>query len=472
MILTKIIVRSTIHNIEQDIHPNRMNIPTMKYGFIERESNHMAKAKTPVIPIEELTTEEKIEKAEQYVTMADNMLMYQWRNKYYGKAMKILKPLFTEVPETRARHKQIRIKRSTVLAEGYIADYQEACRLRDEAKNEDQTRIAIQHFETLAEYADGHPVRTHLIDPELVKRLEECSDAAEQAKLTKEKMNKKRSARVTRNIVILVLLAALCVGGLIFKKTPSFHYVVGRVQSMMGDQTRAWARYKNAYLQSGREDWHQLYLDTRYQDGVTAYESGDYNTAYSDFKLLASEDHYLDSEAYFAKTEQKLLTDALVGDTVKFGNGIEWYVLDRKDSRLLLIKKSSCPDQSFPTDGNWENSTARSWLNETYLKETFTEAEMEAIVPVEVETSVNAKYGTDSGEATTDRMYILSMEEFRKYHWILKDTQKLWWLRTPGAAEGTMSVVNPERQVLDYGYDASEATIHLRPVMWVETKTE
>ena len=90
MIQTKNVVEKVIRDYPrygQDYPVIPMDISPMNDGFIERESNHMAKAKTPVIPIEELTTEEKIEKAEQYVTMADNMLMYQWRNKYYGKQM-------------------------------------------------------------------------------------------------------------------------------------------------------------------------------------------------------------------------------------------------------------------------------------------------------------------------------------------------------------------------------------------------
>ena len=431
---------------------------------------YMAKAKAPVIPLEELTTEELVAKALHYEEMAGNMMMYQWQNRYYTSALKIWKRLFNDeaVPEARQKYRELKKVRAEVLARGCIQDYREACRLRDEAKNDDQTRIAVQHFTTLAEYFQKHTIQEELLEADLAEELSGCLDAADQAKLVQAKMDRKGTKRVTRNISVLVVLAALAVGAFLFSKTASFQYAVGKAESMAGMSTRAWARYKTAWQMSGREDWKEVYLTTRYADGVAAYEAGDYETAYSDFKKMVTEEDYLDSEEYLTKTELALIAEAELGSKVRYADE-DWDVLDRDGSRCLLIRNSSLPDQSFTSDGTWESASVRTWLNSTYLEENFLAAEIDAICETEVKTADNAEYGTPGGAVVTDRVFILSLEEFEQYRDILKTGKKIWWLRTPGANVGTFCIVSPDRAAITYGMDPSEATIRIRPVFWVDT---
>ena len=98
--------------------------------------------------------------------------------------------------------------------------------------------------------------------------------------------------------------------------------------------------------------------------------------------------------------------EAQVGDLVAFGkyeqdniisNGKEtivWRVLQKEGDQMLLISQYvlDCQLYEFSSEEykNWSNCTIRSWLNEEFLKEAFTENEAQRITV----TSVNADCGT------------------------------------------------------------------------------
>ena len=124
------------------------------------------------------------------------------------------------------------------------------------------------------------------------------------------------------------------------------------------------------------------------------------------------------------------LGDANVGDYVTFGhyeqdnntaNGkepIKWIVLDKKDGRVLLLSKyglDSKPYNETNTDVTWETCTLRNWLNGSFLNEAFSSSEQAAIPTVTLSNPDNPKYGTEGGNNTNDRVFLLSLQEMQQY---------------------------------------------------------
>ncbi len=135
-----------------------------------------------------------------------------------------------------------------------------------------------------------------------------------------------------------------------------------------------------------------------------------------------------------------------VGDTLTFGhyeqdgdatNGkepIAWRVLDKNDKGQYLILSEKVldaqPYNATRTASNWEKSTIRSWLNgydashnavgndyagANFINAAFTAEEAAKIVASSVPADPNPKYSTPQGDATTDKIFLLSVVEANRY---------------------------------------------------------
>ena len=133
------------------------------------------------------------------------------------------------------------------------------------------------------------------------------------------------------------------------------------------------------------------------------------------------------------------------------GIGFEWLLLDRSETEAILMLED-CKNYLDFIDSrtktiNWENSSVRQYLNESFYNRMFTAEEKELIKEKEIETNCYMSMGQNtksfSGEIetiyTNDKVYILSVEECEKY--FNNDKTKLkeyddildksdpWWLR-------------------------------------------
>ena len=94
---------------------------------------------------------------------------------------------------------------------------------------------------------------------------------------------------------------------------------------------------------------------------------------------------------------------------------IEWLVLEKEYGEMLLISK-------YILDANrvemyydiWEKRPLRTWLNETFFDEAFSEAEKKKILKVRLENPDNDGYFV-SGGATEDYVSLLSVNEAKRY---------------------------------------------------------
>ena len=215
-----------------------------------------------------------------------------------------------------------------------------------------------------------------------------------------------------------------------------------------------------------------------------------------------------DDEATGADSEedggqsQSTFKNAKVGDYITFGkyeqdnntsNGkedIEWLVLDVQDGKALVISKYGLdckPYNTNYTDVTWETCSLRSWLNDEFINEAFSDDEIDKILITTVETPKNVRFGTNGGGTTNDKVFILSIQEANKYlgekEMICEpipgyyeydedeendDTYNWWWLRTPGKMIGDIASVASSGTIDEWGDNCYSDCNGVRPAMWVD----
>lgn len=168
-----------------------------------------------------------------------------------------------------------------------------------------------------------------------------------------------------------------------------------------------------------------------------------------------------------------------VGDKVIFGNfeqdgnlrngaePLEWDVLDEKNGSYLLITHNVIDSRRFD-DGlsdttimanddesasfiNWKKCSLRGWLNNYFYATTFNEKERESILISSIKTTDykdsegntrNGESGGVGGGTTSDKVFILSYEEFYNYYFISKSAIGMY---CPGG------ITSPTQYAIDQG---------------------
>ena len=189
---------------------------------------------------------------------------------------------------------------------------------------------------------------------------------------------------------------------------------------------------------------------------------------------------------------------AKVGDYIKFGRyiqestipeDIEWRVLEKEGSKLLLISKYGLDRQSFHhvrENVTWESCTLRTWLNTAFIKSAFNLNEYGMIANSHVKATGNPKYKTSAGSDTWDKVFLLSMEEVEKYFSSTKDMECKttayakkqgartslgncwWWLRTPGDKQSNITFVRAYGGIESWGCLAIDHITAVRPAIWID----
>jgi len=104
-------------------------------------------------------------------------------------------------------------------------------------------------------------------------------------------------------------------------------------------------------------------------------------------------------------------------EKMRFG-GIDWLVLEVSDGKALLLSEQLLEPGRY--NDRWDQVTWRScslrwYLNGDFYDKTFSEAEKSRIAETTVINNDNQWYGTPGGSDTTDKIFILSIEEVVKY---------------------------------------------------------
>ena len=180
---------------------------------------------------------------------------------------------------------------------------------------------------------------------------------------------------------------------------------------------------------------------------------------------------------------------------------IEWIVLDKKDDRMLLLSKYALDAKPYHKKRKaiWEMCDLRSWLNEDFYKTAFTSTEQQYIAETYLINEDNPEYGTDGGNNTYDKVFLLSIDEATTYFDSDPDAYDLarraqvteyakaqgafwcdwdkeyygngfWWLRSPGDHSDGAAVVYFHGDVIRYGDYVDDSRDVVRPALWVEVE--
>ena len=167
----------------------------------------------------------------------------------------------------------------------------------------------------------------------------------------------------------------------------------------------------------------KLMDDEKYEEAITAFEA---LNGYKDSENQI-ESCYIGK---YGEEKWNKIKNIKIGDTYTFGayeqdnntsNGkeaIEWTVLDKGGMSLLLISKQALDCQQYNTEGvdiTWENCSLRKWMNGTFLNNAFSTEEQAQIQNTTVSADKNPEYNTNPGNATTDKVFLLSIAEAEKY---------------------------------------------------------
>ena len=250
-----------------------------------------------------------------------------------------------------------------------------------------------------------------------------------------------------------------------------------------------------------------IFPSIKYNKAIALMDAGNIVEAY---EALIALDGYKDSadkanaiyDNYrFEKNIEKLKT-AKVGDYVFFGayeqdnnssNGkedVEWLVLEVKDGKALVISKYALDCQPYNisnTSVTWETCTLRKWLNNDFINSAFTADEKALIPTVTVSADKNPDCNTTPGNATLDRVFLLSITEASKYFssnsarqckpteyaivggaYVNSSSNCRWWLRSPGLYQYYATIVITNGDVRTVGIPIFYDYFAVRPAMWID----
>ncbi len=266
-------------------------------------------------------------------------------------------------------------------------------------------------------------------------------------------------------------------------------------------------KYEDALLiftnLKGYKDSDELALECKYNIAENLMSEGEYAKAYRAFVEI---DNYRDSISKAVAALNAELQNCKVGDIIQFGeyeqdgnleNGselIDWIILDIQNGKALVISKFALDVKSYNTHSadyvTWENSSIRTWLNQTFVASAFHSGEIGMILDAEVPADKNPVYDEiDAGNTTTDKVFLLSIDEAKKYlpTWderkceatayidkkydqfsiFMRDGFCDWWLRTPGEEQDKAAYVSSYDDIVFSG-DLVFLDQAVRPAMWIE----
>ena len=214
----------------------------------------------------------------------------------------------------------------------------------------------------------------------------------------------------------------------------------------------------------------------------------DYDTGDSDEQTQEASDKSSENELQYLE----------VGDIVTLGKypqgadgeiqPVAWRVLDIKSGRALLLSEELLdyvPYNDTLANVTWETCSLRSWLNKSFLNIAFSQSEQNRIAAVRLANPYNDEFGIDGGNTTTDRIFVLSIDEAEYYFTTNRDriaystsythshgkdsnSSSDWWiLRSPGSKTNRAASVSDKGKIDKDGNDVNHAGIAVRPALWL-----
>jgi hypothetical protein len=163
--------------------------------------------------------------------------------------------------------------------------------------------------------------------------------------------------------------------------------------------------------------------------------------------------------------------------------GHRWLALDVRKGKALLLTEEVVEVREYHKhyrDISWKKCDLRKYLKKKFYLAYFPDKQdRDRILETENKNADNPTYGTPGGESTRDNVFLLSIEEARRY--FENDTARIakykdkpwawWWLRSPGSSSYYAAGVLNVGYVLDIGYHVHFASGGVRPALWLNLKS-
>ncbi|MDR1832854.1 MAG: DUF6273 domain-containing protein [Fusobacteriaceae bacterium] len=185
-----------------------------------------------------------------------------------------------------------------------------------------------------------------------------------------------------------------------------------------------------------------------------------------------------------------------IGDNFHFG-AYDWVVLDVKNEKALLIAQDvTHVNMPYNTDWDvtWETCTLRRWLNNDFYH-SFSKTEQSRIALTNIKNVDNQWFGTNGGNNTQDKVFLLSIAEVVQYFgdsgqlknkslnsdYYISDqfnqkriakyngSEAWWWLRSPGLNSTSAAFVDNDGDVNMNGSRVrnDSGSGGVRPALWL-----
>ena len=322
----------------------------------------------------------------------------------------------------------------------------------------------------------------------------ELERKAEEQRIAAEKAKKKRK----RIIAIISAVTATCTAFVILLIT----VIIPNVKYNAAIELYNAGKYEEAITAftelNGYKDSASQITECKYSIAMDLYNAGEYENAIAAFTELYG---FKDSAEQIKNCKTSLLRNASVGDIVYFGtyeqdnntsNGkeeVEWLVLAKEENKALVISKYALDCQRYNssyTDVTWETCSLRKWLNETFVAAAFSPEEQNIILNSTVTADNNPNYySTSPGNNTTDKVFLLSIPEVKKYfssdatrrnvptdYAIAQGasssyTNNCCWLRSPGKHSRNATLIDSVGSINSIGKTVYDSNA-VRPAMWID----
>lgn len=381
--------------------------------------------------------------------------------------------------------------------------YESAKRLEN-ASTSAELNQAIELFSSISDYKDAEKRADSLS----TKYENVLQSEKEQAILEKEE---KKKHRKKKTLLFLLSTIAIVAAIIVLVKViiPTMQY--NAAKEMIENQQYEDAILAFQKLGDYRDSTSQIekcdsaIMEKKYNDAVALIKTD----ATQAFEALTALGSYKDSaeKAHSIYEEYKLanLNIADVGDYIFWGtyeqdnnteNGkeyIEWLVLAKEDNKVLVISKYVLDAKPYNTscaDVTWETCSVRKWLNNSFITKAFSVQEQSMIAETNVSADKNPeyrKYRTDPGNATQDKVFLLSRIEVNEFFSAANERQCepteyavangayvgsdnsncSWFLRSPGRSQITAGIIDRDGGFGSEGGRRVDQITGVRPTLWI-----
>ena len=231
----------------------------------------------------------------------------------------------------------------------------------------------------------------------------------------------------------------------------------------------------DSFTESGKKvTWNCLWFGSYPQSQITKKDGEIYTTLKNTDNWDKNGDATIDNSKYH-KTEAGYF---------KY-EPIKWRVLQSENGEAFLLSDVILDRQPYNEnyeDITWEESSLRTWLNGEFINRAFSDEEKEKINITEIVNQDNPDYGTEGGNNTSDKIFLLSLSEVseqqdgEKYGFLddrmracenstFSEAFSWWWLRSPGYYSSSAAGVRKDGWVYGSGDDVSNYDDGVRPAL-------